>query len=85
MAFQGMRELISNSKSLSIVSEFNPEAISQGKNNPKDFIKDLQNKDLKIYEIKEGGVKSELENIEKISLYTAKEKYTNILCQKNEN
>lgn len=82
LAFRGMQKLISSSKTISIVSEFNPEAILQGREDPKALLETFKNSGLKIYEIKEGGIRSEIKDIDKISFYTAKEKYTNILCQK---
>lgn len=81
-AFKGMKKIINNSSTISIISEFNPEAIEQSNKNPKDFLNEIRKNGLKTYAIKEKGEVALFEHMEQISFYQAKEKYTNILCQK---
>jgi len=51
LAFAGMRDLFSNAKGLSIITEFNPEAIKAAGLEPDAFIENIENLNFKIYQI----------------------------------
>lgn len=81
-AFLGMRELFSQAKNLSIVTEFSPQALISAQVDPLEFLRRIQNYGFEIFQILNNAkIKIlSLENMESLDWYRTG--YANLLLKK---
>jgi len=82
-ALVGMRELLSKSKTLRIVMELNPDALSGSGTTPAAVIASLKSHGFKAYAILRGGKVEELSpDFRNMVMYAGKSEYGNVLFEK---
>jgi len=81
-AFLGMRKLFSQTKNLSIVTEFSPHALRTAGVDPSEFLREIKNYGFEIFQILPGAETKilSLENMESLDWYRTG--YANLLLKK---
>lgn len=84
MALQGMKETIASHPKLGMIIEFCPANLSDSGTDPAGFIESLRGMGLRIYAIKEDGLKEITSEDAKAQRFYLKGHYVNLFASKNE-